>query len=252
MSSALSTTKPLLQHQEHFVLGLSPPPPANVTPADLTEVSRAPKTNTDGTEIAREVPSDSDEDLGELEVHEGGGARLARSSTWARASASPSPGRKRGLFSGRRSAATPSSRPETETEDISGQSNAPVAAVAAAAAAAKAGGSGVRRSKTTPTRRSARRSSAAAEGRDAKQSSPDTTPAASSDPAAAAQPSDAGKDERRRSSDVKAGQHANPVLVPSTQTAPSALAVQPQAASEAETGLPTPPQSKLLPDKPQQ
>lgn len=66
----------LIEHQDHFVLGLSPPPPANVSPADLTAVSQpVPE-----SEVYFE-PSDSDEDLGELEAHEGGGAKLARSSS---------------------------------------------------------------------------------------------------------------------------------------------------------------------------
>ncbi|PWN28150.1 Rho GTPase activation protein [Jaminaea rosea] len=71
----------LIEHQDHFVLGLSPPPPANVSPADLTAVSQP----VPDSEVYFE-PSDSDEDLGELEAHEGGGAKLARSGS-ARASA---------------------------------------------------------------------------------------------------------------------------------------------------------------------
>ncbi|SPO23780.1 related to BAG7 - Rho GTPase activating protein [Ustilago trichophora] len=65
----------LIDHQDHFVLGMSPQPASQLPPDELTAVSK-PVTDEDVL-----VPSDSDEDQGELQVHEGGGARLMRSKT---------------------------------------------------------------------------------------------------------------------------------------------------------------------------
>ena len=66
----------LIEHQDHFVLGLSPPPPPHVRPEDLTVAARPePPREVEPDAL---VPSDSDEDLGELEAHEGGGAIMAR------------------------------------------------------------------------------------------------------------------------------------------------------------------------------
>lgn len=94
----------LIEHQDHFVLGLSHPPPANVSPADLTVVSQPARED----EVYFE-PSDSDEDLGELEAHRGGGAALmdkrSASTTGAGASAGASASAKRRLY-GKRNAAT--------------------------------------------------------------------------------------------------------------------------------------------------
>lgn len=59
----------LISNQQHFVLALSPPPPPNLRPEELT-VSRP---------VASDVtiyPSDSDEELGDMVVHTGGGAYL--------------------------------------------------------------------------------------------------------------------------------------------------------------------------------
>ncbi|CAD6978547.1 unnamed protein product [Tilletia controversa] len=73
----------MITHQDHFVLGLSRPPPANVRPEDLTGVSkplnRLPVTE-DGT-CAEDLlmPSDSDEeqDTTAFVAHRGGGAERA-------------------------------------------------------------------------------------------------------------------------------------------------------------------------------
>lgn len=59
----------LITHQQHFVLALSPPPPPNLQPEQLT-VARP---------VANDVtiyPSDSDEEQGEMVAHTGGGAYL--------------------------------------------------------------------------------------------------------------------------------------------------------------------------------
>lgn len=65
----------LIDHQDNFVLGMSPQPASQLPPEELTAVSK-PVTDEDVL-----VPSDSDEDQGELQVHQGGGARLLRSKT---------------------------------------------------------------------------------------------------------------------------------------------------------------------------
>lgn len=251
----LATPKPpltlhhsLTQHQDHFVLGLSPPPPANVGPAELTAVSQPHA----AAEEAAMVPSDSDEDdFANLEVHEGGGARLGRSATAA--AATPSPARKRGLFSSRRKGAeSPSKLVENEErEDIGGQSNAPVAAVAAVAAAQAA--RGVRRSKTTPSRKSA--------GGTSVDGSVDADAAEATSPAGSRRVSR--QTPRRKSSDAGSpspSAHASPRLAarsPPASPAPfaqsaarthEASATQPLPAPAIvdDNGLPTPPPSKLL------
>lgn len=87
----------LIEHQDHFVLGLSHPPPANVSPADLTAVSQPSRED----EVYFE-PSDSDEDLGQLEAHQGGGAALMAKRSVPGGHAGPG---KRRLF-GKRNAVT--------------------------------------------------------------------------------------------------------------------------------------------------
>ncbi|KAE8271923.1 hypothetical protein A4X09_0g393 [Tilletia walkeri] len=88
----------MITHQDHFVLGLSRPPPPNVKPEDLTGVSK-PLTpipsSADG--ICAEdllIPSDSDEeqDTTAFVAHRGGGAeRAAAAAAIAAASASTTP-----------------------------------------------------------------------------------------------------------------------------------------------------------------
>ena len=66
----------LITHQDHFVLALSAPPPEDMRPEELAKPSERP--------LAEEyylVPSDSDEDLGEMKAHMGGGAMLGRTPT---------------------------------------------------------------------------------------------------------------------------------------------------------------------------
>ncbi|KIS68917.1 uncharacterized protein UMAG_02902 [Mycosarcoma maydis] len=65
----------LIDHQDHFVLGMSPQPASQLPQDELTAVSK-PITDEDIL-----VASESDEEQGELEVHQGGGARLMRSKT---------------------------------------------------------------------------------------------------------------------------------------------------------------------------
>ncbi|CAO1632224.1 unnamed protein product [Parajaminaea phylloscopi] len=164
----------LIEHQDHFVLGLSHPPPANVSPADLTAASQP----TAPEEVYFE-PSDSDEDLGVLEAHEGGGSLLARRATSAQQQQRPSSSNgagKRRLFTGR-SKNAPSAAPmqlsqsqqSVETSRIDNeklqsqvivQRGASPLGKELSTAVEKPGPSsasqaGLKRSKTTPTRRKA-------------------------------------------------------------------------------------------------
>ncbi|WFD03592.1 GTPase activating protein (GAP) for Rho1p [Malassezia obtusa] len=66
----------LITHQDHFVLALSEPPPENMPPEELAKPKS--KARVDHYLL---VPSDSDEDLGEMEAHVGGGAMLGRRSS---------------------------------------------------------------------------------------------------------------------------------------------------------------------------
>ncbi|PWN50602.1 Rho GTPase activation protein [Violaceomyces palustris] len=157
----------LIEHQDHFVLGMSPPVPTNFNLDELTAVSRPFQDD----EILE--PSDSDEELGELEVHEGGGARLLGRSLTQRP---PKAGEKKrstsrrlrgaalvgesadsGPSSGKTSsrenvaALSPSSM-NTDVIQVFGEGSAP--AVKSSASSLSGGGAtGIRRSKTAPSRR---------------------------------------------------------------------------------------------------
>lgn len=72
--AAVRVVEFLITHQDRFVLDVSDLPPADMLPEELTR----PKTKA-ALEKYLLVPSDSDEDLGDLEAHMGGGAMLARS-----------------------------------------------------------------------------------------------------------------------------------------------------------------------------
>lgn len=73
---AVSVIEFLINYQDNFVLGLTPPPPSDKRPEELTTPS-----TTHDIEDYMIIPSDSDEEVGEYHVHIGGGAHLARSST---------------------------------------------------------------------------------------------------------------------------------------------------------------------------
>lgn len=116
--TAVAVLEFLIEHQDHFVLGLSKPPPVNVSLAELTVASRPTRPD----EVYFE-PSDSDEDLGVLEAHEGGGAALAKRSMSGRARTSSSTaGGKRRLF-GRRG--SKSAAPPTGGTEISASLSSP-------------------------------------------------------------------------------------------------------------------------------
>ena len=73
---AVSVIEFLINYQDSFVLGLTPPPPSDKRPEELTTPSA-----THDLEDYMIIPSDSDEEVGEYHVHIGGGAHLARSGT---------------------------------------------------------------------------------------------------------------------------------------------------------------------------
>ncbi|PWN40198.1 Rho GTPase activation protein [Ceraceosorus guamensis] len=232
----------LIEHQDHFVLSIGPPPPANVAPAELTSVSQP------ATEETTDLPSDSDEDLGELEVHEGGGAAMAR----AASQATPSPARRKGLFAGIRGAGrlSPNMRKDqVEEEDIGGQSNAPVAL-----GGGTPSGATVKRSKTTPSRRPSRKDPSKE-----KDASGETSAAASKETRSPRshmrrKSSEAGSPSPSAAASPSLGVQPLPPMTPpvglSSDNPPAgaASATAPPAASAESNigGLPTPPPSKFL------
>ena len=187
----------LIEHQDHFVIGLTPPPPTNVDASELTSVSIANQMQ--GVPDVAEL-SDSDEELGVLTMHEGGGAKLNRRSTTAGGDGSS--GAKKKLFRRRRGGAgTPAgatTEPATETSSLDetddikpstpkgeirelGLGQSPMVKVAG----------GLRRSRTVPSRRAEKedkgdqRSVSSGKPR-SKGSQTDKTAVGASDPTAAA------------------------------------------------------------------
>lgn len=75
-TSAVSVIEFLIAHQDSFVFALTPPPPSDKRPEELTTSHISPE-----VEDYVIVPSDSDEEVDQYHVHIGGGARLARSNT---------------------------------------------------------------------------------------------------------------------------------------------------------------------------
>jgi len=73
--AAVEVIEFLIEHQDHFVLALSNPPPKDVPPEELT--SQIPSEIEDYVII----PSDSDEEVLEYQVHLGGGSLLAKTQT---------------------------------------------------------------------------------------------------------------------------------------------------------------------------
>lgn len=73
--AAVEVIEFLIEHQDNFVLALSKPPPQDVPPEELT--TRIPAEIEDYVII----PSDSDEEVAEYQVHLGGGSLLANTQT---------------------------------------------------------------------------------------------------------------------------------------------------------------------------
>ncbi|PWN94022.1 RhoGAP-domain-containing protein [Acaromyces ingoldii] len=152
----------LIVHQDHFVLGISAPPPTNVDPSELTSVSQPTSIEPDVAEL-----SESDEELGDLVAHEGGGAKIARSS----ATSTPNKKKEGGLFA---------RRSNNTQQQQSASCEGPMSSAGTGEAADKGkvqelglgepsslfgGKAGVRRSRTTPSRKGAAGSKAADDGK---------------------------------------------------------------------------------------
>lgn len=92
----------LIEHQDNFLIRLSQPPTTNIENLALSvSVPQPDQARPDVADL-----SDSDEELGELTMHEGGGAKLARRSTSA--GAGPSSKKSGGLFKSRKQIASTS------------------------------------------------------------------------------------------------------------------------------------------------
>lgn len=239
----------LIEHQDHFVLGLGATAPSTFNVEQLTAVSR-PLTNEDVLEA-----SDSDEDLGELEVHEGGGARLGRSST-----AKASPAKQKRLFSG---GSRKSNKGETEAASVDDafkrDAHTPEPAPVSEEIPLGEGSAKVRRSKTTPSRKpgSGKEGSAPNSGKSSKRNSRRKSSEAGS-PLASPRESTIQLAPLSSVSNTQAS--TDPVPVPATQevsdkgkevasshnSSNSELNPSDVKSSSNETALPTPPSSKLL------
>lgn len=173
----------LIVHQDHFVLGISAPPPTNVDPSELTSVSQPTSIEPDVAEL-----SESDEELGDLVAHEGGGAKIARSS----ATSTPNKKKEGGLFArmSKGGAASPDPTSKRRSIDLQpgnntqqqqsasyeGATSSPGTGEAAGKGKVQelglgepsslfGGKAGVRRSRTTPSRKGAAGSKAADDGK---------------------------------------------------------------------------------------
>lgn len=259
----------LIDHQDHFVLGMQPQPASQLPAGELTAVSK-PVTDTDVL-----VPSDSDEEQGELHVHEGGGARLMRSKT-------TKPKSKRyGLGFSRRTHANDvtSDGEELPPQDsgASGKSpnNEDPTSLANLAAPAKPA-TGLRRSRTAPSRKPAEGVSPARKGRRPRASAGDKRAAEEEhrrivaalipqppEPRSQAMQKAASSAGHAQSSAASAAARSStetglapPASAPmrkalsaadaSSSPEPSVKVAAPASAGHDTSGLPTPPPSKIM------
>lgn len=150
----------LIEHQDHFVLRISQPAPTKIEALDLTAVSSIHPGLQPYPDVAE--LSDSDEELGVLTIHEGGGAKLARRSTTASAGEKKKQG---GKFRSRRSVGTDTTTTsasvaeKASTMDISPvptETSTPKGEIVEVGLGDASSGKGigeVRRSRTVPSRR---------------------------------------------------------------------------------------------------
>lgn len=117
-----------------------------MTPEQLTAVSR-PLTNENVLD-----PSDSDEDVGEFQVHEGGGARLGRSRT---STPKKSPGRAKRGAKDEGTGSVDSGPTSRASSRRSRRSGIGAEEIGTGAGIGNSGATGIRRSKTTPSRKGA-------------------------------------------------------------------------------------------------
>ena len=255
----------LIDHQDHFVLGMSPQPASQLSPAELTAVSK-PVTDEDVL-----VPSDSDEDQGELQVHEGGGARLMRSKT-------TKPKTKRtGLGWSRRAHEDDNVSDVDElSPHASGASGKSPVHEDPLAESSSSGhqkpATGLRRSRTTPSRKPVDGASPARKGRRPRASAgdkraaeeehrrivaalipPPPEPKSHAMQKAASATSHAQSNTARKSTEAGLAPPASTPMrkalsATDTPAAPESIAsvASPSSAGHDATGLPTPPPSKIL------
>jgi hypothetical protein len=236
----------LIEHQDFFVLRLSNPKPTKIEGLDLTTVSSVkPTFKAKDFDVAE--PSDSDEDLGELTVHEGGGAKLARRSTSSSAGERKVSGgrfrRKKGTAIDRvatvegagsvESEGRISQSTETSTTKPSSPKGELVEMEAGLSSSAQPAGGGLRRSRTTPSRRSNDEKRSVSSGktkikRDAAAAAPTTSKSSSSAEQQDAKPV------------------AEEAAIPADLASTAETSGNESKEENPETGLPTPPSSKLL------
>jgi len=251
----------LIDHQDHFVLGMSPQPATQLPASELTAVSKPIKDE----DVL--VPSDSDEDQGELVVHEGGGARLGRSKTTKPKT------KKQGSSRTRRANDDESDLDELSprVSGASGKGREDASADPSSLAQSKQG-TGLRRSSTAPSRKPIEGASPARKGRRPRASAGDKRAAeeehrrivaalippppeprshamqkaASStshtQPRPARPSTDAGR-SAPSSTPMRKALSANEAPAPAASIA---SVTSPSSAGHGATGLPTPPSSKIL------
>lgn len=128
---AVQVLEMLINHQDQFVLGMQPQPSSTLPQEELTAVSKP----VEGEDLLE--PSDSDEDQGELVVHEGGGANLYRIQSPSKSKTS----NVKRFSAGLRTVKSDASSDEDETPG------------AMSSEKALTGSTGLRRSRTAPSRK---------------------------------------------------------------------------------------------------
>lgn len=246
----------LIDHQDNFVLGMSPQPASQLSPEELTAVSK-PVTDEDVL-----VPSDSDEDQGELQVHEGGGARLMRSRT-------TKPKTKRYALG--RSRRTDDDDDDGNVSDVgdlsthaSGASGrSPTNEAASAESGQQKPATGLRRSRTAPSRKPVEGVSPARKGRRPRASAGDKRAAEEEhrrivqalippppEPKSHAMQKAASSSGHSQAAAARPSTDAGlaPLSATDTPKAPPSIAsvTSRPSADHNTTGLPTPPPSKIL------
>lgn len=252
----------LIDHQDHFVLGMSPQPASQLAPGELTAVSK-PVTNEDVL-----VPSDSDEDQGELQVHEGGGALLMRSKT------TKPKGKRFGLGFHRSNDEDNVSDLDAIPAHASGASGKSPGSEDATAESSSVGHpkTGLRRSRTTPSRKPVEGASPARRGRRPRASAgdkrtaeeehrrivaalipPPPEPKSHAMQRAASTTSHTQSNATRPSTDSKLAPPASTPMrkalsATDVPAAPESITsvTSPSSTGHGATGLPTPPPSKIL------
>ncbi|GAC97476.1 RhoGAP group protein [Pseudozyma hubeiensis SY62] len=249
----------LIDHQDQFVLGMTPQPASQLPQDELTAVSK-PITDEDIL-----VPSDSDEEQGELQVHEGGGAVLMRSKTTKPKAKRYGFGRSRRDNEDDNVSEVDELSPQTSRVSAKSPTNDSSSADAKPA-------TGLRRSRTTPSRKPVEGVSPARKGRRPRASAGDKRAAEEEQRrivAALIPPPPEPKSQAMQKAASSAGHTQSKPSRPSVESgvatatsapmrkalsatdapaAPASIAsvTSPAAVGQDTTGLPTPPASKIL------